>query len=177
MKNNIYFLLTFILLSQSNVLAKNYSLANKYPDLILTNDYGILSETDILFDIQEGRGSALWQCFPLKDTKFNYKSWLEIDDPDAKVVEVNRFCDFNITVKAKDLNHFYYDRRARYLYTCRLFQKKWKELTKNQSYVCLNGSSGTISGKGKSWLWNKAKTKNGCISLFSGGHCDNKTNQ
>lgn len=176
MKNSIYFFLINVSFFQCNVFAENNSLQKKYPDLVLSDDYGILSEKDIIFAVKEGRGSALWQCFPTKDTKFSYNSWLEIDDPNATSVEVNRLCDFNIKVKAKAFNHFYFDRRARYVYTCRLLQKGWKELTKNQSYVCLNGSSGILNGKEKSWFWNKAKTKNGCMSLFS-GHCGDKTIQ
>jgi hypothetical protein len=100
MKNKTnYLLITFLFFL--NFSAKAGNLDNKYPDLLLSDDYGILDEADILYDIQKlGRGAAIWQCFPLKDVKYSYSTFVDVD-PTGDTKEVNTLCDFTFFSKER----------------------------------------------------------------------------
>ena len=173
MKNKTYYLLIGLSLLFSNAYAKSESLQKKYPDIVLSDDYGILDEADILYDIQKsGRGAALWQCISTKDVRYSYSTFVDVD-PTGESDQVNTFCDFTFSAKKIEMQNFYYDRSARDIYSCRKRNKKWKKITKGQSYVCLSGSFSSFNGKRRIWFWNKTKTKKGCDSLFE-GYCDTK---
>ena len=166
MKNNIKFILSFLLLIiYSHSFAEN-TLKQKYSDIILTDDYGIIKEVDIVHDIKEhGRKLVHWQCFPVNSAKLSFTKWKE-NDPQGPSDEIVDLYDYNITIKGEPLNHFYYDRRARNKFFFSLFQKDWKRLTKNQQYFCINGERWELEGKTQGWVWNKIQTKKGCFSVF-----------
>lgn len=153
-------------------------LQKKYPDGLLTDDFGILKENDLLSDIREGNprkyevkedqaGYYRWQCFPVKDVKLNYSTWKE-NDPQGPSDIITNLYDFHLTIQGIPYNHFYYGRRAVNYYSFWKFYKEWKRTTKGEKYVCLNGEPQSVTGKEKSWFWNKIQTKKGCMSLFSG---------
>lgn len=173
MKNKTYYLFFSFHLIFWSISAKAESLQRKYPDLVLSDDYGILDEADILYDVQKlGRGAAVWQCFSIKDVKYSYSTFVDID-PTGDSEEVNTLCDFTFSAKKREIKNFYYDRSVRDIYSCRERNKKWKKITKGQSHVCLSGSFSRVSGKRRTWFWNKTKTKKGCDSLFE-GYCNTK---
>lgn len=157
------------------------SLREQYPDGLLTDDYGILTEEDLLFDISQGSshpynineyqsGYYRWQCFPTKNVTFNFGKWRD-NDPLGPSDIIVTLCFFGIKVKTDGLSHTYIDRRARRIEFCEGLQEKWKLLTANQDYVCINGEPDGLEGNEKSWTWNKVKTRRGCTSLFE-GDCD-----
>ncbi len=158
------------------------SLHQKYPANLLTQDeYGILSEADIIYDLKKANsketdikkmrpGYYRWQCFPIKDVKYSYSTWRD-NDPKGPSDEIVTLCSYSIQAKGKKLNHFYYDGTARNVYYCRLLRREWRNLTAGQSHICLHGGDGSLDSGEKVWTWNKIKTKNGCTSLFS-GDCD-----
>lgn len=175
------FFLIFFLLIVSNILLAESSLQKKYPDGLLTDDFGILKEEDLLYDIQKGNprkyeieqdqaGYYRWQCFPVKNIKLNYSTWRENDPQGASGIITNLY-DFDLSIKGGFYSHIYYGRRAVNYYSFWKFYKEWKRTTKGEKYVCLNGEPHEPKGKEKYWFWNKIKTKKRCMSLFS-GKCD-----
>lgn len=173
-----FFLIFFLLVLSDIVLAKS-SLNKKYPDGLLTDDFGILKEEDLLYDIQEGNprkyeinqsqgGYYRWQCFPVKNIKLNYSTWRE-NDPQGPSDIITNLYDFDLSINGKPYSHIYYARRALNYYSFWKFYKEWKRTTKGEKYVCLNGEPHEPNGKEKYWFWNKIKTKKRCMSFFGGG--------
>jgi hypothetical protein len=135
--------------------------------MMLTNDYGIVKEIDIIHDIKKhGRNLVRWQCFPVNSAKLSFTKWKE-NNPQGPSDEIVDLYDYNISIKGEPLNHFYYDRKARTKFFFSLFQKDWKRLTKNQQYFCINGEPWELEGKTQGWVWNKIQTKKGCFSIFT----------
>ncbi len=173
MENKIYYLLIGLQLFFWNNPARAENLQHKYPDLVLSDDYGILDESDIIYDIHKlGRGAAIWQCFSINEVRYSYSTFVDVD-PTGDTKEVNTFCDFTFSTKKREIQSFYYDRSARDIYSCRKRNKKWKKITTGQSHVCLSGSFRRVDGKRETWFWNKTKTKKGCDSLFE-EYCNTK---
>ena len=99
------------------------SLHTKYPDGLLTEDFGILNEADLLKEIKNGNprpyntkemqsGYNRWQCFPLKDVKFKIEKW-RAPDPMGQFDVIVNMCDFSFDVRQKNQINLYHDRRAR----------------------------------------------------------------
>ncbi len=176
----LFIVVTFIFLNQ---LFGKENLRQKYPDGLLTDDFSILSEADLIHDINNGNsrpykikemqpGYYRWQCFPTKDVAYRYDTWKNNDPMGSSEIIVS-LCMFGVHVKSKKLQHLYVDRRARRLEFCQELNTKWKKLTKDQTYLCLNGEPHGLEGSEVSWTWNKIKTHKGCASLF-GDDCDPK---
>ncbi len=173
-----YFLVILIIFLTVNKQFAASSLQMKYPDGLLTDDYGILQEADLLFDIKNGNprkynisemqsGYYRWQCFKVEDVKFKYSTW-RAPDPMGAFNIIVWMCDFSFTVKNQGISHFYYDRRARRIEFCRAYASDWKKIKSGQKFVCLNGEPESLTNNQKAWTWNKLKSKNGCTSLFEG---------
>lgn len=181
----IFSLLFFIIFTLS-CYAKS-SLKQKYPHGLLTEDYGILEENDLLadaknitpypYDINKFQPAYMrWQCFPTKNTKFTYDKWKDNDPWRSETIIVD-MCAFGIHAREGNISHHYGGRRAYRIEFCKGLEKKWKQLTRNELYVCLNGSPDSIleevKGKKnqyeKGWTWNQFKTKKGCHYYFRGG--------
>jgi len=178
MKYLLIILIVFLALNQKLTAT---SLQMKYPDGLLTDDYGILEEADLFFDIKNGNprkydinemqpGYYRWQCFRVEDIKFKYSTW-RAPDPMGAFKIIVWMCDFSFTINNQKISHFYYDRRARRIEFCRGIFKDWKKIRNGQKYVCLNGEPNLLENNVKAWTWNKVKSKNGCTSLFE-GDCD-----
>jgi hypothetical protein len=169
----MFYLFIPFLISQISAHAED-SLQKKYPDIMLTNDYAIVSEVDILYDIKKhGRGASLWQCFETSKVEFRYNTWKESDPLGPSNIIVT-LCDFHF--QAKDLSgikQIYYGRRARQVEGCRMYFDEWKQLRKSEKYACFIGEAGSYDNGEKWWVWGKTKTKNGCMSYFV-GECDSE---
>lgn len=173
---SIFFLFSLTALGQS-------LLRGKYPHGLLTDDFGILSEEDLLHDMKIGDATPYdikssvsryprWQCFPIKEVMFKYDKW-KANDPLGSSHIIVTMCYFGIEARTGELTHIYIDRRARRLEFCQAKEKEWERLIQGQTHICLNGEADHLEGKKKNWTWVKAKTKNGCISLFE-GDCNTK---
>lgn len=181
------FSLFFLITLSPNVYA-NSVLKQKYPHGLLTEDYGILEENDLAadaknngpypYDINKFQPAYMrWQCFPTEDTKFTYEKW-KGNDPWGSETKIVEMCAYSFYAQNGKISHSYSGRRAYRIEFCKDLQKKWKQLTTNEPYVCLNGSPDStlkevkkskISLYEKSWTWNQFKTKKGCYYYFQGG--------
>lgn len=152
-----------------------------YPHALLTQDYGILSPADLAINSCDadpvsfsGNHSpyAYWKCFEVSKTNFSCD--ISENDPRAKEQSAVQI----ITVQDSDSEHFYMPRRATDLKNCRWFQKRWKNATKGEKFVCMSGAFtdyGMERGHRTSiWVFDKFKTNKSCTSFFA-GQCDIKT--
>lgn len=167
------------------------ALRAKYPQGLLTKDYGILTEKDLLFDVEKWGeypqydvtksqpGQVRWQCFRAREADYSYSTWRDTEGPNNSMITL---CDFRIWIKSTEPAHHYYGRRAWPVENCRDFHQVWKRLTGGEDYLCLSGHPDSLGKANKNekyknvkgWTWSKIKTKKGCHSYFD-GDCDLKT--
>ncbi len=155
-------------------------LQKQFPDGLLTDDYGLLSKQDLVYETMKAYVTPFkleevlspyhrWQCFETKKIKFVYHSWRDdLTDfgPGATLCTYS----FNVTDKS-GVSHMYISRRAKDVLDCRELFLDWKKIRKNSEYTCLVGEPASYENKQKAWIWGKVKTKNGCLSYFL-GECD-----
>lgn len=173
-----------ILVSHSEATSSekvSQTLQKKYPQRILTEDYGILTEKDILKDWREFENEpfgarfreGMWQCFPTTDVRFHFDTWKD-SDPMGSEKEIITMCDFEFQVRNQKIWSDYWGRRGLPLESCQSMQAAWVELTHQEEFVCF---SGLPTGKRgveilnrkriiTHWTWNKFQTPKGCFSYF-----------
>lgn len=173
------------------------SLSERYPNRLITPDYGIVTADDLAYDVTQRDAvpydpdkewlTRYWQCLPIKGIRPKYRTWRA--DHTSYSFRTITLCDLEIHVNGRDGRQIYSDRRAQPNQYCRDFDKQWRRLTKGEPIVCFNGDWGIyesdkIDGKYKSWTWNKIKTRKGCYSYFGDcyvkgcarGRCPNNSN-
>lgn len=184
MKSGKLFLILLILVIHSEAtppLRASESLRTKYPQKILTAEYEILSEKDILKDWREFEKEPVgmklredvWQCFPMREVGFNYLIWKDSDLMGSEKVEVT-LCDFEFQVRDQKIWSDYWGRRGLPLEFCKSMQARWIELTRHEEFVCLSGflvDKVRTMERGRKraitlWTWNKFQTRKGCFSYF-----------
>jgi hypothetical protein len=159
------------------------TLSEKYPNRLITSDYGIITADDLAHDAEIRNATSYdptktlfaryWQCLPIKYVVPKYRTWQGEDGMGPSDV-IASMCDLEIDVRAPNDFQIYSDRRARPIEYCQHFISEWQRVTSNQEIVCLNGDDGSYSSdkvgeKYKSWTWNKIKTRTGCFSFL--GEC------
>lgn len=170
-----------------NLYASNKK-ANDYADRLLTDTYGIITESDLAYDASRRKsvpynpnefagGALYWQCFPVKSVKIKYRTWKDNDPMGAWNIIIT-MCDLEFIVKYNNEIQIYSGRRAYPVDYCRDVTKEYRKITKGQKTVCFDGTGGTYFsdekyGKYKSWTWEKIKTKKGCYAYFE-DDCFNK---
>jgi hypothetical protein len=180
MKHTTFFALALYLLALP-VMALSPALKQKYPYSVLTDDYGILTETDLnsLLDgvfiptelPSKKHFFLYWQCFPRKDMRINLKdigySSYNIDENDTTLT---------IEAYTPEGTHLYDMRRnAAASANIDVFQR-YQKLVRGQQYICLEGTyffykDVVTDGKKRRtyyWTFEKIKTKKGCESYFVG---------
>jgi len=168
--------------------AVSMSAQKKYPNVLLSNDYGILSEND-LGDFSWGFpknkrfpfhpkkvGGNYWQCFPRESIK------ITLQDTGSSISEIgwkDNIADLKIEVRVnQNLVHEY---EMRKLWSVADFEKrfnKWREMMKGEKYVCLAGDFVNYEHKNENgnerdvygWIFEKIKTKKGCDSYLYSCH-------
>ncbi len=166
-----------ILIFFSKYAFSQNSLRAKYPNELLSDDYGVLTEKDLLAD-ENGIAIApykihnaweafrRWQCFESKKLLFHYHTWKD-SDPYGALNEIATLCLFSFDVTdSSGIKHSYLIRRAKDVKTCQMFFHKWKKIRKNEKYVCISGSSANYEDGVKYWFWGKIKTKKKCMAYF-----------
>jgi len=171
----------FIFLLISFSLRAESVLKKQYPNGLLTDDYGILKEADLLFEIVKDNPGATqidksgsvynkWQCFLVKDVKLTYETWKD-SDPGGLIGEIENLYDYRFTIRGSSFDHAYVNRHVMSHYTFwKYTYKQWKRLSKNQKYICFNGGPLNNEGREKVWYFNKMQSLIGCFSDF-GGDC------
>ncbi len=174
-------LISFLILFYCFPAISKSLLQEKYPQGLLTDDYGVLNKTDLVYETQRGvtpykleddlSAYQRWQCFETKKIKFLY---------DVRRDDYSDFghgailCDYSFEVNDDaGVHHFYIARRAKEITDCRALFREWKKIRKNSQYACILGEAGSYKNKEKAWTWGKTKTKNGCMSYFV-GECDSE---
>ncbi len=157
---------------------------NKYPYVLLSNDYNILSEND-LGDFSWGfpqnkgypfnpkeTGGNYWQCFPRESIEITLK------DTGSSADEIggkDNIADLEIKVWVNPNLVHEYGMRARW--SVADFEKrfnKWRKIMKGEKYVCLAGDFVNFEHKKENgierdvynWIFEKIKTKKGCDSYL-----------
>jgi hypothetical protein len=160
-----------------------------YPYGLLSDDFGIMSETDLAVDTWRGTphpyeekgfngGYPYWSCFPTRRTSTSYESW-RAADPMGRADKVVTMCALDFVAETESEIHRFVGRRAYRVEQCRYFTAEWKRITRGQSYVCFNAYGGEAEPRKtwvevkaeKIWTWDRIKTKRGCMSYFE-GECD-----
>lgn len=154
------------------------SIKEKYPNVLLTDDYGILNENDLashtweikpppfLVAVKNGLTRNYWQCFPRERISVIIEDF-GLDGDCTEVV---------INVRSDEAEHEYYMRRSTDISNAKEFFNYWRKLAKNEKYVCLAGGFSherEIIDDNKKlkkyyWIFEKFKTKKGCDSYFAG---------
>lgn len=161
----------------------------KFPEGLLTPDYGIITKDDLAINswrtgvsprnINSLQGGLyFWQCFPVKEAKPRVHTW---QGPDGMSPSDLNFtmCSLEIRVERPGDVQIFGERRAYRVDRCRDFMKQWRKLTQGESYVCLNGEGGDFTENAEKglekpvmhWVWDQIKTAKGCHSYF-GSECD-----
>jgi hypothetical protein len=179
-----------IFLTIASALTANAAAIEKfspnYPYNLLTPGYSIVTEGDLAYDNYRRKigpynpstslSELYWQCWPTENIKAGFNAWVGNDGMGPHDA-LETMCALNITVRANNEVQTFTDRRAHQIHFCFDFTKKWKQLTKDQKFVCLDGEGGSYHdedknvGRSKLWTWDKFKTKKGCYSFFA-GDCD-----
>lgn len=170
--------------TSTSAFSKVDGLKQKHPHSILTAHHGILSEADLVLDAQtytvkpynpNATGSAYWQCFPTAAVSVGYEKWRD-NDAMGRADIIVTICSLDIQVHGKNLWSDYWDRRGHPEDFCKDLVGAWKELSRNEPFVCLNGEPAGVETKIvnglkhqiRGWVWNKFKTRKGCYSYFEG---------
>jgi hypothetical protein len=180
-KCKIFFL--FILISSLNAFGSSRDhlsfLSGKFPYGLLSDDYGILSLSDLainschvepkLFDptSSEAYPYEYWKCFENKNISFACDS-NGIADKYEGVMGL-----IIITVKNDNLIDTYLEHRLWPIKQCKSFNKDAKTLLKGVKHVCFSGEfiSQEVNSKGKkemTWNFERIKIRKGC----EGRGCD-----
>lgn len=169
-----------VLISTGTTLAQDTHLDRlraHYPYGLLGDDFGVLSEDDLAINTcdvwvvpfsEKSMAYPYWQCFRTVDTSASCEV-MEYDEDEKSVLALLSF-----SASRQGEKHEYITRRAIHLSDCKSFESDWKRITKNEANVCLSGPYGgtseEINGtRNVSWVFDKFKTRRGCVSYFQGG--------
>jgi hypothetical protein len=180
----LIFIIVCMLFCLEEASAVSINAQKKYPNVLLSNDYGILSENDLgdfSWGFPENKqspfnpkevGGNYWHCFPresiqitLKDTGFS------TDEMGWK----DTMADLEIKVWISPTLVHVYGIRKRFSVVD--FEKrfdKWQRIMRGAKYVCLAGEFVNYEHKNENgmerdvygWIFEKIKTKMGCDSYF-----------
>lgn len=186
MKLKFFVLIIFIFLPLQT-WSLSLSAKQKYPTVLLTDDYGILNENDLgaytwgikhesFTPKENSHGFNYWQCFPRDHVSINIEDMgYSTEDYGWK----DTLADITIKVWIKPgVFHQYEMRRVWPVSQSLKDFKRFHQLMKNEKYVCLAGNyvglekyeNHGFKQEEYGWIFDKIKTKKGCASYF--GDCD-----
>lgn len=161
----------------------NLDAQEKYPKVLLTQDYGILSQADLaaytldvkpaIFSGEIGKNYDYWQCFPRANVTITLR---DKGYSSEDIGNIENYGDLFINTWSRDgRSNEYSMRRPLVIDDEEIIFKKWQKLMKNEKYVCLAGSMGRAEKKIKknklhikyAWIFEKIKTLKGCDSYFT----------
>ena len=150
-----------------------------YPHAMITNDYGIVSESDLRFSYEEGNPNPLggeitnfiyWICTKKENFRFNCHEMGPSD-----LIEHN--ADVEISIIDEKISYHFSGRRAIPFQGCLEWVKEWNKMLENDSHACVAGNHAMEEyhpdGKREfRFIYERFKTKDKCTSWFL-DHCSN----
>lgn len=176
-----WFIFLVVLVFSFSVLALDGVLKKKYSLLLLTDDYGILKESDLAkyqkemkYEKFSGKhdGLVYWQCFPRDKIEITLT---DMGYTGEEFEKTDTISDLLLTAYEKPgVKHIYVMRRAYPISAYHEIFMRWEKLMKAEKYVCLAGEfinheEKMIDGdkiEENSWTYDKMKTKKGSNSYF-----------
>jgi len=163
----LFFLLISIFFLHS--CKKESSLHSKYPEAVVSDDYGILTESDVSQVKEIGEfntePSSLprWICFESK----NFKAKCINADYNDSLKFITGDLDLNVNENGKELHLDFNAVIANS--ACEEHLSSWKKLLSDEKYFCLSATLLAIDKSDPrkiSGLFHQLKTKKGCDSWF-----------
>ncbi|MES2615648.1 MAG: hypothetical protein V4591_09555 [Bdellovibrionota bacterium] len=167
----------FVFTSKKTFSIQRHLEKSDYPYGLLGNDFGILNAEDLAvntcrvkpmpFNGEKFKDYLYWQCFETKKTKLICSGY-------SYFIDFGTFVTLIVmTAKKQDTYYEYLSRKVVSMQSCREYKKDFKNLTKNEKYVCISGmyneQDKNSAGRMVSyWIFDKFKTKKGCKPYFYG---------
>lgn len=155
------------------------SLHEKFPEELLTEDFGILTQKDLFnktyvypigkLDTQSSPAPR-WFCFENKENIFKAKCI-----PTGKNEEIGEIgSELEMKLKSDEkVIEYYFDRNISHE-VCEEHRLAWKKIMEGEKYFCVSARLMEVDTKNTNKIqgaFDKLKTKKGCDSLFI-GQCD-----
>lgn len=165
--------------------AMGIELIKEYPNVLISQDYGILNENDMILYTHKMAGTVpfhggkkehgyfYWQCFPRDHVSVTLE---DTGNSPEEMVGSDTMADMSITVNVAPGVFHEYTMRA--LAPADLYEAmfhNWRSLMKNEKNICLGGQFGEHVHRIRSnglkqevytWTFDELKTKKGCDSYF-----------
>ena len=173
----ILLLLTFLLILSAKIFAVNLEVKKKYPYTLITDDYRILNEQDLVryargmpprpFNLKDSGAYNYWQCFSREKISITLKDF-GYSTEDVGWEDTLSDLKIRIYITPKII-HEYQMRRPWPVSENLPRFKLWHRLMAGQKYVCFAGSFGSkkeiieeaIPREIYYWIFEKIKTKKG----------------
>jgi hypothetical protein len=165
------------------VNAMDITLKQKYPNTILTDDYGILNEIDLdshLDGVKHppkfskiSKVFIYWQCFPRDSLRVTLQDLgSSLEDDDESDIKYNGENEASLTISVFNKNHTVHKYVVWGRLPITLAESKFNQylkLMQNEPYVCLAGSYTENQSGINEWAFMKMKTHKGCIAYHRDG--------
>jgi hypothetical protein len=161
----------FVLIFFAFSCTKNISLQYKYPNEVLSDDYGILNELNLtkIKDIGEfnSEPSSIprWICFESK----NFHAQCVNTDYDENLKFVTGDLDLNVKENGKEIHLDFNAVIAKSV--CEEHLKTWRKIMTDEKYFCLAANylaTNKMNPNKMTGFFHLLKTKKGCDSWFIG---------
>lgn len=183
MEQRISLLVLGICLFPLALNALNVDLKQKYPNTVLTDDYGILNKTDLDSHLDgvkhppefSKRNSVFiyWQCFPRNSIRVSLQDLgYSPEDDDESDIKYNGENEASLSISVLSKNHIIHEYIVWGRLPITLAKKRFNEylkLLQNEPYVCLAGSYTDNQSPRNEWAFIKMKTRKGCVAYHKNG--------
>ena len=165
------------------VNAMNMALKQKYPNTVLTDDYGILNEIDLDSHLdgvkhppkfsRKSKVFIYWQCFARDAVRVSLEDLgSSPEDDDESDVKYNGENKAALTFSVLDKNHMTHKYIVWGRLPITLAESKFNQylkLMRDEPYICLAGSYTEKRSQIDEWAFVKIKTHKGCIAYHENG--------
>ena len=188
MKPKLALLVLGICVFSLTINAMNVSLKQKYPNTVLTNDYGILNDIDLDSHLdgvkhppkfsKKSKVFIYWQCFPRNSVRVSLQDLgYSPEDDDESDIKYNGENEASLTLSVLSKNHIVHKYIVWGRLPITLAENRFNQylkLMQDESYVCLAGSYTENPSQINEWAFIKMKTRKGCVAYHKNGcHYDN----
>ncbi len=163
--------------------AMNVSLKQKYPNAVLTDDYGILNKIDLDSDLdgvkhppkfsKKSSVFIYWQCFPRNSVRVALQDLgYSPEDDDESDIKYNGENEASLTLSVLSKSHIVHKYIVWGRLPITLAENRFNQylkLLQDEPYVCLAGSYMDNQSKINEWAFIKMKTRKGCVAYHKNG--------